>query len=220
MLTNQSRDLANHHFLAIISCMKILLSVFLLLIATSIEARMYQWINPTTGRTQLSGKAPAWYRSDMGGPRVLVFENNVLVDDTAVAVNEEQRLQLRAQALPLQSSEKGLSKEEAIATLEEQIQAIVDSPEMQVYLKTTPSQTNQTTTQVIEDKLSNSAIKDATDQAGKNNQESTANESSDERVERLKALISAWDKSKTEEAKSLLESKMQTTEDQKKDSDK
>jgi hypothetical protein len=82
--------------------MKSRLPILLLLVSTCIalpaHARMYQWVNPQTGRTQMSGKPPAWYRSDKPGPRVFVFENGRLVDDTARAVGLEERAALRATA--------------------------------------------------------------------------------------------------------------------------
>ena len=61
-------------------------------------ARMYQWQNPATGTTQLSGIPPTWYRTTEGGPRVFVFENNQLIDDTGIAVSAAQREALRAEA--------------------------------------------------------------------------------------------------------------------------
>lgn len=63
-----------------------------------VAARMYQWRNPATGTTQMSGTPPAWYRSAERGPRVYVFENNQLVDDTGIAVSDERREALRAAA--------------------------------------------------------------------------------------------------------------------------
>lgn len=59
---------------------------------------MYQWTDPGSGNTRLSGEPPAWYRSAERGPRVLVFENGRLVDDTAVALPPEQRKALREAA--------------------------------------------------------------------------------------------------------------------------
>jgi len=47
---------------------------------------------------QLSGSPPAWYRSPAPGPRVLVFDNGQLVDDTAVVVAEDLRQSLRSDA--------------------------------------------------------------------------------------------------------------------------
>lgn len=65
---------------------------------TPAAARMYQWRSPATGTTQLSGTPPAWYRAVEGGPRVYVFDANRLVDDTGIAVSDEQRRALRAAA--------------------------------------------------------------------------------------------------------------------------
>ncbi|MGE0861393.1 MAG: hypothetical protein AB7P42_19925 [Gammaproteobacteria bacterium] len=65
---------------------------------TPAAARMYQWRSPATGTTQLSGTPPAWYRTLEGGPRVYVFDANRLVDDTGIAVSDEQRRALRAAA--------------------------------------------------------------------------------------------------------------------------
>lgn len=62
------------------------------------HARMYQWSHPSSGTVQLSGAPPAWYRSTIKGPRVLVFDNGQLVDDTAVDVGEPLRASLRAAA--------------------------------------------------------------------------------------------------------------------------
>ena len=61
---------------------------FLLLSVMAVsEARMYQWVNPHTGTVQLSGAPPSWYRGAQEGPRVLVFDQGRVVDDTAIAVN-------------------------------------------------------------------------------------------------------------------------------------
>ncbi len=177
---------------------------------------MYQWVNPTTGHSQMSGKPPAWYRSEMGGPRVLVFERNVLVDDTAVLVGEDQRLQLRNKALQIAPSgkEKKLIAAEAVATLEAQIQAIVESPAMEEYLKSPQIPEDQESSsagqKLIEENRKTAASSGADDQEVKvtDRKVKPAKESADERVERLKALISAWDKSNTEEAKSLLDPKV------------
>ena len=62
------------------------------------HARMYQWLHPSSGVVQLSGAPPAWYRSTTQGPRVLVFDNGQLIDDTAVVVGEPLRESLRAAA--------------------------------------------------------------------------------------------------------------------------
>jgi hypothetical protein len=77
----------------------IIMSLFASTLFTqSAEARMYQWTQPNSGHTYLSGKAPSWYRGQTDGPRVLVFENGQIVDDTAARVSETQRVQLRTLA--------------------------------------------------------------------------------------------------------------------------
>jgi hypothetical protein len=69
------------------------------------QARMYQWVNSQSGRTQMSGKPPAWYRSERPGPRVFVFENGRLVDDTANSVSLEERAALRSRAFAISAQE-------------------------------------------------------------------------------------------------------------------
>ncbi len=75
-----------------------LYATLLLLVATTAWARMYQWVDPRSGTVQLSGSPPAWYRGTQAGPRVFVFENGRLVDDTARAVEPDEAAALRAGA--------------------------------------------------------------------------------------------------------------------------
>lgn len=69
-----------------------------LTVASVAEARMYQWVDPATGSTQMSGNPPAWYRSEWGGPRTWVYDNGRVVDDTAIQVSDEQGEALRMEA--------------------------------------------------------------------------------------------------------------------------
>lgn len=71
----------------------------LLLAAEVVAARMYQWVDPDTGTPYLSGSPPAWYRSVDGGPRVQVFEDGKLVDDTRWRADDQRQRDLREQAL-------------------------------------------------------------------------------------------------------------------------
>lgn len=66
--------------------------------ARDVQARMYQWLDPSSGTVQLSGEPPGWYRDGGGGPRVRVFDNGNLVDDTAIELPRGQREQLREAA--------------------------------------------------------------------------------------------------------------------------
>lgn len=74
-------------------------------------ARMYQWVEPDTGTTQLSGKPPSWYRSSDEGPRVLVFEKGRLVDDTSISVSQEARRDLRKRAFIMAEDDRLAAKE-------------------------------------------------------------------------------------------------------------
>lgn len=174
------------------------LGIFLILIAGLVEARMYQWVNPGTGSSQLSGKPPAWYRTEAGGPRVLVFENSQLLDDTSVNVEPQQRLKLRQEAFQLSAEEqkKGLTSKEAIARLEEQIRALVESPELDQYLQSPDAETDL---EELPELITEGAP-----------EKKPETESADERVERLKALISRWDDRRTSEARSLLDAEKQS----------
>ena len=80
------------------------------------QARMYQWTNPGTGLSQLSGVPPSWYRSARSGPRVLVFERGVLVDDTSLPVSAELAQSLRDRAFADVERQKELA---ALQRLEE-----------------------------------------------------------------------------------------------------
>jgi hypothetical protein len=59
---------------------------------------MYQWLDGESGNVRLSGEPPSWYRSGERGPRVLVFEDGRLVDDTAINMPPEQRKAYREAA--------------------------------------------------------------------------------------------------------------------------
>jgi hypothetical protein len=60
--------------------------------------RMYQWVDPDTGTPYLSGTPPAWYRTGAEGPRVVVWEEGRLVDDTAREASRAERVALREAA--------------------------------------------------------------------------------------------------------------------------
>ena len=61
-------------------------------------ARMYQWLESGSGVVRLSGDPPPWYRNGRKGPRILVFENGRLVDDTAIELPREQEEKMRNSA--------------------------------------------------------------------------------------------------------------------------
>lgn len=95
--------------------MRLLAGVCLLLLVLPASARMYQWTDPDSGRTHLSGHAPPWYRGAGDGPRVFVFERGRLVDDTARQVSPETRRQLREQALDSGDSGRNGPRQQQVA---------------------------------------------------------------------------------------------------------
>ncbi len=147
------------------------------------QARMYQWINPSSGNTQLSGNPPTWYRSPQGGPRVLVFERGKAIDDTAIVVPEGTRDELRSQAFQAQESTRAATTALEVSAEGEAETAAADS----------------------------TAAEDRSE-AGSSEQETVARKSASAdltemdaaTVERLQDIISAWDRMKLEQAKELI----------------
>ncbi|MCG3144309.1 MAG: hypothetical protein HONDAALG_01728 [Gammaproteobacteria bacterium] len=144
------------------------------------QARMYQWVNPQTGRTHMSGKPPAWYRSDKPGPRVFVFENGRLIDDTARAVAIEERAALRATAFA-----------ETPAASGPQTAAPGGEPATPETTEAKPG------TSVLERGFGESESAASTAPA----------EPPDATIARLKSIIDAWEQQQTTEARRLLEQK-------------
>ena len=163
---------------------KILLTSATLLILTgAAEARMYQWIDPASGTVQLSGVAPAWYRNVDNGPRVFVFDNGELIDDTAVQVPESQRLRLRADAvghaatLVALADDSNEKADELRSAMEKAVELGVD--------------------------VNAVANEFAAEQPGLSDDDA-ANELSDQ-ASSLKALIEAYDQGQLEQARALIE---------------
>lgn len=160
-------------------------------VALSAEARMYQWVNPQSGHTQLSGRPPAWYRSGEQGPRVFVLENGKVIDDTSVPVGEEQRVLLREDAFRVYG-------EEAAARRSAVTEAATEQPGEQAAAEeggiTVPAQRA-----VNQDFGAGTASAEAVPPAA------PASESPDEAIARLKSIIELYDRQKTEEAKRALE---------------
>lgn len=152
-----------------------------MLILTAAQARMYQWQQPKSGNIQLSGHAPAWYRSVNLGPRVLVFENGKLVDDTAVAVGEAHRLKLREAALG-ETIEVRASAAPALAPDEALRNTLTEAAKAGINVEELAAEANAA---AIRDQLPPS-----------NTIQST--------VEELKALLNRWDEVKSQEARNLL----------------
>lgn len=157
-----------------------------LIVTVPAQARMYQWVSAQTGRTQLSGKPPAWYRSDQSGPRILVFENGRLVDDTARPVSLEERAALRAQAFA------------RIAEQGTQLPADADMPSPAAVSGASEAGGAAGVADSTERTFGESDTSEAKARAA-------SAEAPDATIARLKSIIDAWEQQQTEEAKRLLE---------------
>ena len=158
-----------------------------IILSQSVQAQMYQWADPETGTTQLSGKPPVWYRSAEGGPRVFVFSRGKIIDDTGIEISDEQRISLRTQAFVSAEEDRLAAKQKAMeaaklkAAMEKSNEEGTGEPQMdssEVMAMETPEDEELIETETSEDDIS---------------------------IEKMKALISAWENMRTEEARALLQ---------------
>jgi hypothetical protein len=160
--------------------------IFLLLLTYNIgvSARMYQWTDPDSGSTQLSGSPPMWYRSVDGGPRVFVFENSRVVDDTGIAVSDDEREHLRQQAFLRAEEDRAMAKEKLLKA------KTMDAALQQK--KKMEDAAAQEQAPVIEE----APVEIAEEKPPEPEQLSTQ--------EKMREVIEAWEKIKTEKARELL----------------
>ena len=169
-----------------------LIIVFLLSLSSVAEARMYQWVEPGVETTQLSGKPPAWYRSANGGPRVFVFENGRLIDDTAIDVSDEVRQRMRKEAFILVEKDRQRVEEKMAKAEEMKKKKLKD--------KTTGDEFEESN----EDEDESSALELITDALfPKEKKQEEQDEVQD--VEALRKIIADWEASQTENARKALE---------------
>lgn len=159
----------------------------LMMIAAASPARMYQWVDPDTHTSQLSGKPPTWYRSTEGGPRVFVVENGKVVDDTKVAVPEATRLQLREDALIQAEKDREVAKEKLLEA--ERLKAAM-GPEKDA--ETEPVVPEQAPATAVTEEPA--PAKDA------------AGGASGPTAEEMRTLIEQWEKLRTQGARQVIES--------------
>lgn len=162
------------------------LLIFLLTISGVVYARMYQWVDPDSGSTQLSGKPPVWYRSKQPGPRVFVFERNRIIDDTGIAVSDSERKRLRQQAF-LQADEDSARARERLLRAR-RLDAAIEQKQVKTEKAEVPA--------VIEN-----AIEEPDPEA----ETPPVVEMEDTTMEQMKKLIADWEKTQTEKARNVLE---------------
>lgn len=162
--------------------------VLLLVFSQGISARMYQWIEADTGSTQLSGKPPMWYRSALSGPRVFVFDNGRLIDDTAIEVDEEVRQQLRQRAFVLVEEDQQKAKDKLAKSLELKNKYVKDKPKKPEL-----------------EALEEMPVVDTTDDGLIVDEDVVDEQDTENTVDELRKLITEWEEAQTESAKKALE---------------
>ena len=167
-----------------------LLFIFLLLLSSVVEARMYQWVEPGVETTQLSGKPPAWYRSSNGGPRIFVFENGRLVDDTGIEVSDEVRQRLREDAFILAEEDRQKVKEK-----------IAKAKEMEERIEKSTLKNEEVVEETVDEKNVLELITDSLFPEEENKEETEDIQDIDE----LKKIIADWEASQSEDARKALE---------------
>ncbi|MFQ5659674.1 MAG: hypothetical protein ACE5GZ_04565 [Gammaproteobacteria bacterium] len=177
-----------------------LLSLFVGHLAAA-QARMYQWLDPDNGTTQLSGKPPVWYRSTGGGPRVFVFENGRIIDDTHIHVSITEQEKLRQQAFLKAEEDKAAAKEKLIRA--KKLKAVLDRKQER---ETGPEASEQKTTeQTAPEDIMASADKSGPVNKGAPKEDSVPDSKAplpeEATIDKMRELISEWEKLRIEKAK-------------------
>ncbi len=177
-------------------CFIVLLVFIQSVLILSVQAQMYQWTDPETGTTQLSGKPPAWYRSAEGGPRVFVFNRGKVVDDTGIDISDEQRIRLRIKAFVRAEGDRLAAREKVMKAekLKEAMERNADETLMQdsEIARFPDEPQNGSDYEVIEAPVAEELAE-------------TETREEDISVEKMKALIAEWESKRTEEARALLQ---------------
>ena len=162
--------------------------LLLLTYSTCISARMYQWVDPNSGSTQLSGKPPMWYRSTESGPRVFVFEKSKIIDDTGISVSDSERERLRQQAY--------LQAEEDTAMAREKL---LQAKRMDAALQQKQQQKQET--EAVAKGEEEPVIEDIVEDIPETETPAAEEPST---IEQMRKLIADWESDTTKKAKGLL----------------
>lgn len=177
--------------------MRIIIILLISVMTFTADARMYQWTEPGVETTQLSGKPPAWYRSEAGGPRVFVFEKGRLIDDTAVDVSADVRQRMRQEAFILVEKDRQKVKEKMAKAAEMRKKFNKEETGITKEISRDDVEENDSALDLITDTLF--PEKDKKDEV--NDKGAITDKSLDE----LRAIIADWEASQTESAKQALE---------------
>lgn len=157
-----------------------------------IEARMYQWVEPDIETTQLSGKPPAWYRSTAGGPRVFVFENGRLIDDTEIEVSDKTRQRMRQEAFILAEEDRQKAQEK-----------IAKANEMKKKFKSDDVENLEAIDEDINGQDKEELLTDALFLEEKNDIEQDNDNS--EKMDELRKIIADWETAQSDNARKSLQ---------------
>lgn len=161
----------------------VVLAALFTVFSKPVDARMYQWLDAGSGNVQLSGSPPPWYRGQHQGPRVLVFDEGELVDDTARAVTESERTLLREEAFAGRGAET-TPEFQAEARREELKEALAEAHESGIDIDAIAAE-------VVEEQAQQETAIDGAEDLGA-------------KVATLKSLIDAWDQRQLDKARSIL----------------
>ena len=167
----------------------------------SVQAQMYQWTDPESGTTQLSGKPPAWYRSVEGGPRVFVFNRGKIVDDTGIKISDEQRISLRTRAF-INAEEDRLAAQQK-ATEAAKLKAAIENSSQEITEENIDDKVLLDEPQInLEEVMAMEKLNDEELMEAEISEE-------EESIVKMRALIEEWvkvsDDKRTEEAKAVLQ---------------
>lgn len=160
---------------------RILFIIIIAIASQAADARMYQWVDPDNGVTQLSGKPPVWYRSVKGGPRVFVFENGKIIDDTGHSVTDTERESLRQQALLKAESDKAAAR-----------QKLLEAKRLEAMLNPSSGEEQD---QIVDEQPESDT---------KTSKEKAPPATEEETVSKMKALIQEWETQRTQSAKEIV----------------
>ena len=149
---------------------------------------MYQWVDPETGTTQLSGTPPHWYRNGAPGPRVYVFDGGRVIDNTEIKVSGTEEVRLRHEAVLQVERDQAAAREKLLEAerLKAAVAARAAERKAESDAEIPPEPQQETVAPEVEE----------AQQAGMQTEGPSA--------EQMRALIDQWEKLRTEEARSQL----------------
>jgi hypothetical protein len=146
---------------------------------------MYQWVDPDTGTTQLSGTPPHWYRSGEPGPRVYVFDAGRVIDNTAIKVSEAEETRLRREAVLEVERQQTAAREKQLEAERLKAAMMARAAEREAEQAQIPAEPQA-------DEIEEDVVEEEPAVEGPS-------------AEQMRALIDEWEQLRTEEAKSQLD---------------